>query len=58
MNTLHFPFGLCTCLPGLVCDACVRSYPRLYMPPGPEREAALKVIEDLRKAAETKVEKR
>ena len=32
------------CRPGFVCEACVRRFPRVYLPPGEERERALRPI--------------
>ena len=35
------------CRPGFVCDPCVRRFPRVYLPPGEERERALRELEKL-----------
>ena len=34
------------CRGGFVCVRCVASFPRVYIPPGPERVEALKLLKE------------
>lgn len=38
---------ICGCAPGTVCPDCTVNFPRCYIPPGPERQAALERLKEV-----------